>query len=214
MSRLSAQVQLYIAVAVIAVVALAAIFLGILPQFQNAATVTADISTEQSNLSAAQALLARRQSAKAQSAANEVELMRIANQIPDSPQLPSVIIELQDVANSSGVSFESISPGDPAPPEPMADGVVADYTVVPVTLIIRGDWAEIIDYLRRIDDLERGVRVTEISAVYVPAVIGDDTPTIPAYVEANITLEVYVMASAATLSAPAESTTATTTTAP
>ena len=96
----------------------------------------------------------------------------------------------------------------------MADGVVGDYTVVPITLLIRGDWAEIIDYLRRIDDLERGVRVTEISAVYVPESVADDAPTIPAYVEANITLEVYVMASAATLSAPAESTTATTTTTP
>lgn len=211
MSRISAQVQLYIAIAVIAVVALAVTFLGILPQFQKASTVSATITTEQSNLSAAQALLARRQSAKSQSAANEVELMRIANQVPDSPQLPSVIIELQDVANASGVSLQSIAPGEPAAPEPTADGVVGDYTVVPVTFLVRGDWAEVIDCLRRIDDLERGVRVTDISVLYVPEVVQDEAPTIPAYVEANITLEVYVMASAASMNAPAGSTATTTT---
>lgn len=211
MSRLSAQVQLYIAIALIAVVTLAVVFLGILPYFQKAATVRSEITSEQSNLSAAQALLARRQSAKAQSAANEVELLRIANQVPDSPQLPSVIIELQDVANSSGVSFESITPGEPASPVPATDGVVANYTVVPVGLLIRGDWAEVIDYLRRIDDLERGVRVTEISALYVPAVVEEGSPAVPAYVEASISLEVYVMASAVPLNVPAAPATTTTT---
>lgn len=211
MSRLSAQVQLYIAIAVIAVVALAVVFLGILPQFQKASTVSSEIATEQSNLSAAQALLARRQSAKAQSAANEIDLMRIANQVPDSPQLPSVIIELQDVANASGVSLQSIAPGEPGAPEPMADGVVGDYTVVPVTFLVRGDWAELIDCLRRINDLERGTRVTEVAVAYVPAVIQEGAPTVPAYVEANITLEVYVMAPAASLNTPGASTATTST---
>ncbi len=211
MSRLSAQLQLYIAIAVIVVVALAVVFLGILPQFQKAADVGGEISAEESNLSAAEALLARRQSAKSQSAANEVELMRIANQVPDSPQLPSVIMELQDVANASGVSFEVIEPGEPAPPEPLADGVVGDYTVVPMTALVRGEWAEVIDYLRRINALERGVRVTEVSVVYVEAVIDDGVVMSPDYVEANIALEVYVMASVASMNVPAGSTTTTTT---
>ncbi len=202
MSRLSAQAQLYIAIALIAVVTLAVIFLGILPLFQEASTVQGQIGTERSNLSAAEALLARRESAKMQSAANEVELMRIANQIPDSPQLPSVIIELQDVANLAGVDFQSLAPGEPMPPV-VADGAaVPDYSLVPMTLLIRGDWAELIDYFRRIDALERGVRVTAMSFVYVPAVEDDGVVTEPAYVEANVTLEVYVMAAAPPASIP------------
>lgn len=212
MSRLSARAQLYIAIAVVAVVAVAAIFLGILPQFQAAATVNDQISTEQSNLSSAQALLARRQSAKAQSAASEVELMRIANQVPDSPQLPSVIIELQDVANAAAVDFQSISPGEPTPPVAEAEGVAPpDYTIVPMTLLVRGDWAELIDFFRRIDDLDRGVRVTGAKFLYVPELESTDGSFTPAYVEANVTLEVYVMDSVTSLNAPAGSTTATTT---
>ena len=212
MSRLSAQAQLYIAIALIAVVSLAVVFLGILPLFQKAATVQAEIGTEQSNLSAAEALLARRESAKMQSAANEVELMRIANQIPDSPQLPSVIIELQDVANLAGVDFQSLAPGEPGPAI-LEDGTTSsEYSVVPMVLLIRGDWAELIDYLRRIDALERGVRITELSFVYVGAEIEDDVVITSAYVEANVTLEVYTMAAAPAAADAAAPSTATTTT--
>jgi Tfp pilus assembly protein PilO len=211
MSRLSAQAQLYIAIALIAVVSLAVVFLGILPLFQEASTVQGEIRTEESNLSAAEALLARRESAKMQSAANEVELMRIANQIPDSPQLPSVIIELQDVANLSGVDFQSLAPGEPAPAV-LADGTTSDYSVVPMVLLIRGDWAELIDYLRRIDALERGVRATEISFVYVGSVIEEGLVVTPAYVEASVTLEVYTMASVPPAGDAAVPSTTTTTT--
>lgn len=205
MGRLTAQVQMYIAIAVVAVIALAVVFLGIMPQFQEAATVGEQILTEQSNLSAAQALLARRQSAKAQSAANEVELMRIANQIPDSPQLPSVIIEMQDVANASGVDLQSISPGDLSIAMD-ADGQPQEFSVVPVSLVVRGQWVELIDYVGRIAKLERGVRLVDSSYSYVEA-----TEVEPAFVEASVNLEVYVMGAATTIAAPqGESTTPTT----
>lgn len=184
---------MYVAIAVIAVLTLAVVFLGILPQFQQAATVDEQILTEQANLSAAQALLSRRQSAKAQSAANEVELMRIANQIPDSPQLPSVIIELQDIANASGVDLQSISPSDMTIATD-ADGKPLEFSVVPVSLIVRGQWAELIDYVGRIARLERGVRLVGSSYTYVEA-----TDVEPAYVEATIELETYVMGAASTI---------------
>lgn len=190
MGRLSARNQLIIAIAVIIVLTLVVILMGILPLFQDAATVSGEIDAERQNLAAAQALLARRQSAKAQAAANEVELMRIANQVPDSPQLPSVIIELQDIANASGVTLVSIAPGELAPPEEDEEGVVAAYSVVPVTILLQGDWADHIDFMRRIALLDRGVRVTSANATYVP--VSDEEP---AYVEAIVTIEVYVMAS-------------------
>jgi Tfp pilus assembly protein PilO len=179
---------MYIAVALLAVVTLAVAFFVILPLFQDASTVEAQIQTEESNLVAAQALLARRQSAKAQSAASEVELMRIANQIPDSPLLPTVIIELQDVANAAGIDFQSIAPGDLEPGKTAADGTPSEYSAVPITLILRGDWADHIDYFRRIQALDRGVRIAAVTFNYVPKSETDDD-----YVEANVTLEVYVM---------------------
>ncbi len=206
MGKLSAQNQLYIAIALIAVVTIAVVFLGILPLFQDAAEVDGQIATEQQSLAAAQALLARRQSAKAQSAANEVELMRIANQIPDSPQLPSVIIEVQELANISGVVLMQITPGDlvPAVDESGAD---LGYGVVDVAVVISDvHWANHIDFLRRLPLLDRGVRIV---SVVCASIEGDDDE--PAYIESTIVIQVYVMASpeAATMAAPAPSTTPT-----
>lgn len=206
MGRLSARNQLIIAVGVIVVLSLAVVLLAILPLIQDAATVSGEIDAEQQNLATAQALLARRQSAKAQSAANEVELMRIANQVPDSPQLPTVIIELQDIANASGVTLESIAPGDLEAAEADASGVVPAYSVVPVTILLQGDWAEHIDFMRRIALLDRGVRVTDVNTTYVPA-----SEEEPAYVEAVVTVEVYVMASVGAGTTPEASTTPTAT---
>ena len=189
MGKLPAQTQMYIMIALIAVGALAVAFFGIVPLFQSAADVDAQFANEQTNLATAQALLARRQSAKAQSAGNEVELMRIANELPDSPQLPSVIVELQDVANAAGIELRSITPGDLVDGDPLTAGsTVSTYQVVPVVLLVEGDWVEAIDYLQRVRDLDRGVRVVTANFRYVPDETGD-----AGHIEADFALEVYVM---------------------
>lgn len=203
MGRLSPQNQLYIAIALIAILTLAAVFFGILPLFQEASTLDSQIAAERTSLADAQALLARRQSAKAQSATSEAELMRIANQVPDSPQLPSVIVELQDVANAAGVGLQSIAPADLAPGIAATEGGVPAYGIVPLTLVLRGDWADLIDYFHRIAKLNRGVRVVSTTFTYVPATDAETAADrIPAYVEANVALEVYVMAAATDANAP------------
>lgn len=202
MGRLSAQNQMYIAIALIAIVTIAVVVFAILPLFQEAGSIDDQIGSEQSNLAAAQALLARRQSAKAQAAANEVELMRIANAIPDSPQLPSVIIELQDVANAAGVEFDSLAPTDLTPGKPPVEGGTPEYSSVPITITMHGKWVEIIDYVNRIHALDRSTRITASTYSYIPA-----SDTEEAYVDANVTLEVYVMAAASSGAAAPTTTT-------
>lgn len=204
MKRLTAQMQMYVAIAVVAVLTLAAVFFGILPLLQEAASLDAQIETEQSAVAAAQALVARRQSAKAQSAANEVELMRISNQIPDSPQLPAVIIEVQDVANAAGVELPQLEVGDVVPAAALADGTIPAYSELELTIIIRGDWAEIIDFCRRLNALDRGVRFTTSTFVYIP---GDAEADVEGYVEGSATLEVYTMAAPTTAIVPGTATT-------
>ena len=199
MSRLSSRTQIIIAVAVIAVLAVLFIVLAIVPLITEASEVDAQIEQANANLVAAQATLARRQSAKAQSAQDEVELMALANQVPDTPLLPSVIIELQDVANAAGLEFPQITVEDLTPGRVAEGAETSEYSAVPLTVLVRGEWADIIEYLRLLYELNRGVRVTSSSHVYVPA-----TDTSEAYVQASITLEVYVM-SAATTESPSSS---------
>ncbi|MCK8114409.1 type 4a pilus biogenesis protein PilO [Anaerosoma tenue] len=193
MNRLSAQMQMYIAIGVIAVLTIAFVVLAILPKFQQASAVDTEIAAAQTELQTAQALLARRQSVKAQAAANEVELMQIANQVPDSPQLPSVIIELQDVANAAGVELPTISVGDISAAPVAEDGSSQAYDVVELTVGCTGQWADVIDFCRRVNNLDRGTRVTVMTFTYVP-----ETEEVDAYIDVSGTIEVYVMAAAST----------------
>lgn len=204
MASLSARNQLVIAVVVLVLAAVAATVFVVVPQFTQASEVDAQIEAERANLAAAKALVERRQSAKAQSAQNEVELMRIANQIPDAPQLPSVIIDLQDVANASGLEFPQITVGDMTPGKDAQGQETAAYSALPITLVLRGEWADLIEYYRKIDKLDRGVRITSSSFTYVP-----ETDTSDAYVQANIVLEVYVMAASSEPPASSGATSAT-----
>ena len=178
---------MYIGIALIVVIVFAVMFLAVMPAFQKAADVGDQIVTEEQSLAGAQALLARRQSAKAQAAANDVELMNIANQIPDSPQLPSVVIELQDAANSAGVELDVITPSDLSPGTDET-GQPAQFSVLPMNLIVRGDWVDLIDYVGRISKLKRGLRIVDSTFLYT-----ESNETEPAYVEGSVSLEVYVM---------------------
>jgi Tfp pilus assembly protein PilO len=191
MSRLSARTQIIIAIVVIAALAVAFIVFAILPLITSASDVDAQIDQANTNLATAQALLARRQSAKAQSAQNEVELIALANEVPDTPQLPSVIIELQDVANAAGLEFPQITVGDLTPGQAADGSETSDYSAVPLTVVVRGEWADVIEYCGKLYELERGVRITSSSHIYVP-----ETETSEAYVQGTIELEVYVMAAA------------------
>jgi Tfp pilus assembly protein PilO len=188
MKRLSTQAQMLIAVGLIVVVAIAVVVLGILPLFQEAALVSDDIMSAEMELSTAKTLLARRQEAKAQAVLTEADLMRIANQVPDSPQLPSLIVELQSVANDSGVTLVSISVGGVEVLEVGADGVVPMYNRLPITIEYTGAWTELIDFNRRISRLQRGVRVRSTNFAYVPE--SEDTK---AHVQGVGTIEVYMM---------------------
>jgi Tfp pilus assembly protein PilO len=204
MNRLSARNQIIVAVAVLLVAAVAVVFLAIMPLFQDASAKKAEIAQANNQLTEINGVIDRRQGAKARSAQNEVELMRIANQVPDSPQLPSIIIDLQDVANECGLKFPTITVGA-LTPKLNPDDTPAAYSAVPVTIQVSGRWTDLITYYQQVAKLDRGVRVTTSTFAYVP-----ETEKTDAFIQANISLEVYVMAAAPPLvQAPAASQTTT-----
>lgn len=115
--------------------------------------------------------------------------MRIANEVPDSPQLPSVIIELQDVANGSGLDLITLQPGGLELGKAEIEGGIPQYSAVPINLELEGDWADYIDFFRRVENLNRGTRVVGATFSYYPKT--DDKA---AHVAATIDIEVYVTA--------------------
>lgn len=191
--KLSAQVQMYVVIALVAVATLAAVFFGILPVFREAADVEKELASEQTKLDETKAVVKRRQSAKENSAANEVELMRIANRIPDSPQLPGLIIELQDMANAADVELFELTVGEELTQEPLADGTVPPFNTLQITVSYVGTkWADVIAFNRLLAELDRGVRVVTTSYTYVPPDEEHDEKRI----DGVALIEVYMMGAA------------------
>jgi Tfp pilus assembly protein PilO len=182
-----------IAGALIFAIAVIVVIIIIWPLVTQAGEVDELIATEETNRMTAQTVVNRRQEKKSLSAVSEVELMRLANQVPDTPQLPSVIIELQNAANDAGLEFPQITTGAIGADE-------GGFSPIVLSVNLEGSWIEMIEYLRLIDSLDRGTRVVSVVYNYVGG-----TEEEPGYVTAVVALEVYVMPAAATAPAGASS---------
>jgi type IV pilus assembly protein PilO len=88
----------------------------------------------------------------------ERQLLELSKRIPTQPQIPTFVVQVQEIAEASGVTQLTVEPGDAAPP---AGG--GDYQVLPVTMQFNGTYDEMQDFLLRTRNLARLVAVTDVS---------------------------------------------------
>ncbi len=121
--------------------------------------------------------------------------------IPPTPQMPALIDTLAELAEDSGVEWESGTYGNPVEVED------EDYFEIPVNLTVKGQFFEILGYLYGIADLERIVR---IDAVTLSPTEDDDGFTIE-----NVSISAVTFTTGnVVLPEPEETTETTTTTTP
>ena len=77
--------------------------------------------------------------------------------IPPTPQMPALIDTLAELAEDSGVEWESGTYGNPVEVED------EDYFEIPVNLTVKGQFFEVLGYLYGIADLERIVRIDAVT---------------------------------------------------
>ena len=197
--------QMMIAAGVLAlVVAGAAIFLLVVPQVAQLGDLeTRRVAAEQT-MSQTKTTLVQLEQVKRGASETQAQLIKISNQVPDSPELPTLVLELQNAADSAGLDFQSIKPTEPA------DILGASYREISIQLKLEGRWADILDFLQRTHRMTRGVRMVSVELVPAPPVAGSTpatpTPDTPIGLTTNLTMKVYVMAlssTAATAVAPA-----------
>lgn len=170
------------------------VFLLIVPQATRLGELGQSISQAESDVDAARSLLAQRQAIKARSAETETQLLRLANQLPENPELPAFIIELQDVINESGLHFTEIIPTEPVPDD-------QGYDEISIQLRMHGEWPDVVDVLQRLRRVVRQVRIVNVEvtpwAADVPATSGDvEAPEQESQVEAVLRIEVYTLSQA------------------
>lgn len=189
--KLSSSQKLIIAIVLVAVVAAAALFLLIVPKITKMAKLDSDIASAADDIDSARSLLNQRQEVKANSPQTEAQLLALANQLPENPEIPGLIIELQDTVNASGMEFVSIEPAEPEL------GATEGYTAISAEMIVVGRWQDCVDLLQRLRRITRQIRILEFTVeVYQdqdpdPSVDGTDPPT---QVQTSIIIEVYTMA--------------------
>jgi type IV pilus assembly protein PilO len=184
--KLTSMQKMLAVVALMAVAVIAVVVLLILPKFGEMAQLDADIQAAKDRVAQTQTLMAQLQQAKAQASVTQTQLLELSNRMPESPQLPSLIIELQDISNASSVRFDRIQVSDPE------NVPGTQYTEIPLALNLTGKWSDVLDYLRRVNRLTRGVRVTDLSLTPPGARTTTDTAS-PA-LTVTMQMRAYVMA--------------------
>lgn len=187
--KLAPKQKLLAIVAGLAVVAGLIIAFLIVPQFTRLSSLESDVMNAQSEADAARALLEQRQDIKTRSGETETQRLRLANQLPQSPELPTFIIELQDTINESGLEFSELSP---AAPEDSGLG----YTTIGLTLTVRGEWRDVVDLTQRLRRVVRQIRIVSFDVSQVPRETQEGTPTpgVPAppqLVTVTMDIEIY-----------------------
>jgi type IV pilus assembly protein PilO len=94
-----------------------------------------------------------------QSRAPEIErqLLELARRVPEQPEIPTLVVQVQEIAEESGVTQLLVQPEAPEQPE---DG--GEYTIIPVTMSFEGNYDQLQEFLLRLRNLTRLVTVETI----------------------------------------------------
>ena len=127
------------------------ILLGLRPQFTKLASLGTEQASELVKLEEANMKLERLDSIREEAAEIEAARVVLSRRLPDDAELPSLIVELQRVANDAALDFGAVK----------VDDVVSmqGYSEVPFSLTVTGTFYSFIDYLYRLEKMTREVVV-------------------------------------------------------
>jgi len=123
---------------------LAGYFLLISPQRGKAADLKKETAATEQQIEQYRMLEAQ---AKASPPIRVAELFRLTKAMPDTVDMPGVLLELSRVARDSGIEFDSITP--------QAASAQSGYSSFPITLEFDGNYYELADLLFRLRSLVR-----------------------------------------------------------
>lgn len=187
--KLTSMQKMLLVAAGMVVVAVVIVVLLIMPMFTHLAELDAQQAAAVQRMAAAQTQLEQLRQAKDQAAETQAALMRVSNEMPESPELPSLIVELQDVSDAADLDFISLAPGQ------LTNDPTGKFGEVPIDVQVTGRWEDVLSFLDRLRGMTRGIRVTGVSLVPAPKKSEDPTEAAeePQRVSATIQMRAYVM---------------------
>lgn len=181
---------------------LAAIAVGVLyfffvfsPQTEKIDAAKADVQAAQDNVQRLRLELSRLQALQQDAPRLREEAAKLDAAVPNDPQLAAFILQVQEAANASGIEWLSVTPAPPAAANPAQQGVQE----VNVSMSVEGGYFQVQDFLVRIENLTRAVKVGTVSLASQGE--GTGSPTL----SASLTMKMFVSSTPAapTTTAPA-----------
>ena len=130
---------------ILLVAAVAGYMLVIRPQKADVERLDSEIATKQTQIDAAVQAAEAEQEAEPTTSIRVADLVELAKAMPDQTDMAGAILELNAAAESAGVAFNSIQPGQPV--------AGAGYTQLPLTLGFQGSYYELTELLYRLRHL-------------------------------------------------------------
>jgi len=168
----------------IVIVATIAFMVVIRPKRAEAGRLDEQIAEMQMKLSAAQ--LASRPQQQA-SAIKVADVFEVTKAMPDTDDMPGIILDLNSVAEATGIKFVSIQPSAATPK--------TGYTAIGITLTFEGNYFDLTDFLFRLRNLVtvRDGRLSSSGRLFTLDTLSmKESETGFPNISANLTVSAYV----------------------
>jgi Tfp pilus assembly protein PilO len=133
----------------VVVVALVVFFLLINPIRGDIGVLKLSIAEEEGRIAKANIKLAAAEDTKAEGRRNQARLLELAKMIPEDSEVPSLILQIQDLSTKAGIDFIKIVPGKAQPSG-------AAYQIVPLSLNFKGSFFDLSDFIYRAEQVVAG----------------------------------------------------------
>lgn len=118
----------------------------------------------------------------------ERQLLELSKRIPTQPEIPTFIVQVEEIAVESGVTQLSIEPGEPEAPQ---EG--GDFSSIPITMSFEGTYEQLQDFVGRLLNLVRLVTINEINYESEAGGGGEATPDpeVERLLQVEMVMEIY-----------------------
>jgi hypothetical protein len=162
-------------------------FMLIGPQRSKATELDTQIADTNNAISAARALTLE---AKKGALIRVADLFRLTKAMPDQTDMPGILLQLNQVAEDSGISFEQITPATTATP-------ISGYLAIPITVEFQGNFYDLSDFLyrlRNLVDVRRGALDATGRLFAIDSIEFAEAPPPPGFPEirAHLVIDAFV----------------------
>ena len=208
--RLPIAAQIALVVVGVFVVGAAAYFGLIRPKKAEAARLQKEVDATQVQIDD---YTAKSLAAKGQPKIRSADLFRLAKAMPSQADMSGVLLQLNQIAADTGITFQSIAPQNSVP--------ITGYQAVPIQLTFEGNFYSLVDFLfrlRNLVDVEHGQLNATGRLFAIDTLSFDEAQAGFPQISATLVVDAFVYGTAtpatATPTTTTTSTSSTTTTAP